>query len=83
MIEEKTAKEMIYETNRDVKWICKMLQEMKETDDDLEQRVRALEGWQSQKIGEELKVKGISAAIGAGAGGLTTLVLKFFLNRGW
>jgi hypothetical protein len=80
---EKSTREMIFETSRDVKWICKTLQRMEETNADFEERMRALEGWQSQKIGEELKMKGISAGIGAGAGGLTALLLKFFMNRGW
>lgn len=28
MTEEKTTRELVYETNRDVKWICKTLQRM-------------------------------------------------------
>ena len=32
MTEEKTTRELVYETNRDVKWICKMLQRMEAQD---------------------------------------------------
>ena len=28
MTEEKTTRELVYETNRDVKWICRMLRQM-------------------------------------------------------
>jgi len=28
MTNEKTTRELVYETNRDVKWICKTLQRM-------------------------------------------------------
>ena len=28
MTDAKTTRELVYETNRDVKWICKMLQRM-------------------------------------------------------
>ncbi|MDG6258129.1 MAG: hypothetical protein QCH35_11115, partial [Methanomicrobiaceae archaeon] len=44
-------------------------------------RDRALGGWLSQKIGEELKMKGISAAIGAVAGRIVA-VLNGFFNGG-
>ena len=45
MAGEKTARELIYETNRDVKWICKMLQRMEARDEEFELRLGALEGW--------------------------------------
>lgn len=34
-----------YETNRDVKWICRALQRMEAQDEEFETRIRALEGW--------------------------------------
>jgi len=37
---DKSTSEMIYETNRDVKWICKTLQWMEEQDTDFETRLR-------------------------------------------
>jgi hypothetical protein len=46
-IEEKTTRELVYETNRDVKWICKVLQQMERCDEDFESRIRALEGWRA------------------------------------
>jgi len=32
MTEEKTTRELVYETNRDVKWICQALQRMEAQD---------------------------------------------------
>ena len=52
-----------YETNRDVKWICRILQQMEARDEEFEGRLRALEGW---RAGEERRL----SAIGAGAGGI-------------
>jgi len=37
MVGEKTTRELIYETNRDVKWICDALQ-----------RMEALEAWRAE-----------------------------------
>ncbi len=39
----------IIETHCDVKWICRTLEEMKETDVDFETRLRDLEGWAGRK----------------------------------
>ena len=50
-----------YETNRDVKWICRTLQRMEAQDEDFESRIRALEGWRAEKAGEEKRVSTISA----------------------
>ncbi len=47
MAGEKTTRELVYETNRDVKWICKVLQQMERCDEDFEARLRALEGWRA------------------------------------
>jgi len=43
MTEEKTTRELVYETNRDVKWICKTLARMEAQDEEFEARLRALE----------------------------------------
>ena len=32
MTGDKTTRELVYETNRDVKWICRALQQMEEWD---------------------------------------------------
>ena len=56
MAGEKTGRELIYETNRDVKWICKMLQRMEARDENFEGRLRALEVWRAEKAGEERQV---------------------------
>jgi hypothetical protein len=53
MTNEKTTRELVYETNRDVKWICKTLQRMEAQDEEFESRLRALEGWRAEKAGEE------------------------------
>jgi len=37
-----------YETEPDVKWICKMLQRMEAQGEDFESRLRALEGWRAE-----------------------------------
>lgn len=47
MTNEKTTRELVYETNRDVKWICKTLQRMEAQDEEFESRLRALEGWRA------------------------------------
>ena len=52
-MEEKTTRELIYETNRDVKWICRALQRMEAQDEEFESRLRVLEGWRAEKVGEE------------------------------
>ena len=53
MTEEKTTRELVYETNRDVKWICRTLRRMEAQDEEFEVRIQALEGWRAGKAGEE------------------------------
>ena len=72
MTNEKTTRELVYETNRDVKWICKMLQRMEAQDEEFEARIRALEGWRAEKMGEEWRVSTISA----GAGGVVAVIVR-------
>ncbi|WP_315901842.1 hypothetical protein [Methanoculleus formosensis] len=43
MTNEKTTRELVYETNRDVKWICRTLRWMEAQDEEFEARIRALE----------------------------------------
>ena len=69
MTGEKTTRELVYETNQDVKWICKMLQRMEAQDEEFEARIRALEGWRSEKAGEERRISTVSAGAGGGDGG--------------
>jgi len=66
MTGEKTTRELVYETNRDVKWICRALQRMEAQDLDFEARIRALEGWRAEKVGEERRLSTISAGCGGG-----------------
>ncbi|MBN1194535.1 MAG: hypothetical protein JXA08_04215 [Methanomicrobiaceae archaeon] len=77
MGDEKSAREMIYETNRDVKWICKTLQRMDEQDTDFEARLRALEDWHNTKIGEEQRTQRIGASAGGLMGGVVAVVVRF------
>lgn len=60
MTDEKTTRELVYETNRDVKWICRALQQMEAQDEDFESRLRALEGWRGRRRG--------GGGVGEGAG---------------
>ena len=76
MAGEKTARELIYETNRDVKWICDTLQRMEARDDDFEGRLRALEAWRSEKAGEERRVSTIGAGAGGVVGGVVAVIAR-------
>ena len=76
MAGEKTARELIYETNRDVKWICKMLQRMEARDEDFEGRLRALEAWRSGKDGEERRVSALGAGAGGVVGGAVAVIVR-------
>ncbi|WP_317296262.1 hypothetical protein [Methanoculleus nereidis] len=76
MTGEKTTRELVYETNRDVKWICKMLQRMEAQDEEFESRLRALEGWRAEKAGEEKRVSTISAGAGGVVGGVVAVIVR-------
>ena len=91
MTNEKTTRELVYETNRDVKWICKTLQRMEAQDEEFEVRIRALEGWRAEKAGEERLAEGqefehrkvrekristISAGAGGVVGGVVAVLVK-------
>jgi hypothetical protein len=80
MTEEKTTREMVYEIGRDVKWICRTLEEMKEEASDHEDRLRALEGWRHRKVGEEHRLSRISAGAGGLVGGAVAVVVRVL---GW
>ena len=76
MTEEKTTRELVYETNRDVKWICRALQRMEAQDLDFEARIRALEGWRAEKVGEERRLSTVSAGTGGVVGGVVAVLVK-------
>jgi hypothetical protein len=78
MTTEKTTRELVYETNRDVKWICRTLQRMEARDEDFEARLRALEGWQAEKAGEERRVSTVSAGAGGVVGGVVAVLIRVF-----
>lgn len=71
--DSKTNRDMIIETNRDVKWICRTLAEMKGTIEDHEGRLRNLEAYKAESGGRESK---IAAGLGAGAGGAVAFLIK-------
>jgi hypothetical protein len=76
MTNEKTTRELVYETNRDVKWICKALARMEAQDEEFESRIRALEGWRAEKAGEERRVSTIGAGAGGVVGGVVAVIVR-------
>jgi len=76
MTDAKTTRELVYETNRDVKWICRALQRMEAQDEEFESRIRALEGWRAEKAGEERRVSTISAGTGGVVGGVVAVLVR-------
>ena len=76
MTSEKTTRELVYETNRDVKWICRTLQRMEAQDEEFEARIRALEGWRAEKAGEERRLSTVSAGAGGVVGGVVAVIVK-------
>ena len=75
MNDDLTAK--IIETHRDVKWICRTLEDMKETDEDFEVRIRDLEGWRAEKTGAEKRTGGIVAGVSGIVGALAAWVVQW------
>jgi len=67
---------MIIETNRDVKWICRALSQMKAADEDLELRVRELEAWKAEHVGVEKKMAVWAGAVGAVLGVVAGVILE-------
>ena len=76
MTDAKTTRELVYETNRDVKWICRALQRMEAQDEEFESRIRTLEGWRAEKVGEEKRISTISAGAGGVVGGVVAVLVK-------
>ena len=76
MTDEKTTRELVYETNRDVKWICRVLQRMEAKDKEFEARIRELEGWRAEKAGEEWRMQRISAGVGGLVGGVVAVLVR-------
>ncbi len=60
-----------------MKWICRTLEEMKGTDADVEDRLRALEGWQAEKAGTEKRMGGLCASLSGITGGLVAWLFQF------
>ncbi len=68
---------ILIETHRDVKWICRTLEEMKDTDADFEYRIRDLEEWQAEKAGAEKLTGGVVAGLGGVFGALAAWVVQW------
>jgi len=79
-MEERSTRELVIETARDVKWICRTLARMEEQDVQVEGRLRSLEGWRSEKVGEARRDRQIAAGAGGIVGGAVAIVLQMF---GW
>jgi hypothetical protein len=77
---EKTTREMVYEIGRDVKWLCRTLDEVKALVGDHEDRLRAQEAWRHRKAGEEQRACRISAGAGGLVGGVVAVVVRVL---GW
>jgi hypothetical protein len=73
-----SARDMIIETNRDVKWIRATLLEIREKESELDLRIRNLEGMTTAFKSSPLKDSQISAGVGAGAGGFVAIIMKLF-----
>jgi len=76
MAEERTVRELIAETNRDVKWICGALQRMERRDEDFEGRLRELEAFRHAEIGKEQRMQRISAGAGGLVGGAVAVLVR-------
>ncbi len=59
-----------------MKWICRALARMEAQDEEFESRIRALEGWQAEKAGEERRVSTVSAGAGGVVGGVVAVIVK-------
>jgi len=79
-MEERSTRELVIETARDVKWICRTLRRMEEEGTCREERIRSLEGWQSEQVGESRRDRQIAAGAGGIVGGAVAIVLQMF---GW
>jgi len=47
-------------------------------DEEFEARLRALEGWQAERLGEERRVSTVSAGAGGVVGGVVAVLMKIF-----
>ena len=74
-----STREMLIETNRDVKWIRAALSEIKERENELDRRLRSLEKSRKGTLFSLFSVENsLSLGIGAGAGGVTAILIRLF-----
>jgi len=77
-LNEKTLRDLVIETSRDVKWIRASLDELKEKETFLEKRLRTLEECLGNTQKSHLYESQLSAGAGAGAGGIVAIILRLF-----
>ena len=56
--------------------MCETLKRIDKCNEDLEGRIRTLEGWKSEAARDEKREHKLSAGIGAGVGGVVAVLLK-------
>ena len=76
MNNNKTTRELVYETNRDVKWMCRMSQRMEAQDEEFEARIRTLEGWRAEKAGEDRRDSTVGAGARAVVGWVVAVIVR-------
>jgi hypothetical protein len=80
MTEDDDLRETIIGTHRDVQWICRTLAQMEKRDAATEERLRAIETWQSERVGEERRERGTAAWAGGVVGGIVAVIVR---AMGW
>ena len=76
MRDEKSTRELVYETSRDVKCIFCALQWIEAQDEEFEARIWALDGWRAEKAGEERRVSTLGAGAGGIVGGVVAVIVR-------
>ncbi len=56
--------------------IGRALQRMEAQDEEFEARIRALEGWRAEKVGEERRLSTVSAGAGGVVGGVVAVIMR-------
>ncbi len=75
---ERTTRDLVLETHRDVKWICRALERIEAENREYAARLRALEDWRSETRGEERRRSAIGTLSGGVVGGAVAVIVKIF-----
>ena len=73
---ERTTRDLVLETHRDVKWICRALERFEAENREYAARLRALEDWRSEKRGEERRASAVGTVAGGVVGGAMAVIVK-------